>query len=459
MKKILIPVCVAVGALLAGVILLRAGVFGPVAPAAPSPTPVPAATPSPTPEPTPTPTPEPTPSPTPTPTPTPTPETEAERYVLSFVGDCTLASSQHSKGAAGSFEKVVGDDLSWPFAATKQYFENDYLSIANMEGTFTDATTSSGGTFTFKSDAKYAGIFTEGSIELVTLGNNHAGDYKEQGRKDTKAALEAAGVLYADEDGTCLYQSGDGPVIGVYAKLFPTAAQVRAGVQKLKNDGAEFIIAALHWGKEGSYRPNVDQITAGQAAIDAGADLVYGSHPHVLQKAEEYGGGWIFYSLGNWSFGGNTNPRDRDTAIIQVTVVRGADGSLSVEKVDMIPCKLSGSDAANDYQPQPYEAGTEEYERAMSKLLGTYDGPDFTPDYSAFEPAPSASQAPVDTPNPSQTQTPTITVTQAPGPTFNPSDVPDNQEVITIPSDGETPGGTIFLPGLGNLPDGSIVEE
>ena len=398
MKKILIVLTVTVSILLAGVVSMRAGAFGPVV----EPTPTPAPTPEPTPTPTPTPTPEPTPTPTPTPTPEPTPTPGPEYFTLSFVGDCTIGSSQYNN----SYEDVVGDDLEWPFAATKQYFENDYLSIANNEGTFTTSPYSDMGTFTFKSDPKYAGVFSAGGIDLVTLGNNHAGDYLEQGRKDTKAALEAENIYYADEDGWVVYQMDDGPAIGVYSKLWPTADKVKKGIEALKDAGAEFIIAALHWGNEGSYRANADQVAVGHAAIDAGANIVYGCHPHVLQKTEEYGGGWIFYSLGNWSFGGNTNPRDRDTAIIQVTLKREFAGTLSIDDVTFIPCKLSGKDASNDYQPQPYEEGSEEYERAMSKLLGTYEGPDFTPDYSAYGgSSPTATDTPEMTPTPQEVST------------------------------------------------------
>ncbi|MBE6997002.1 MAG: CapA family protein, partial [Ruminococcaceae bacterium] len=107
-------------------------------------------------------------------------------------------------------------------------------------------------------------------------------------------------------------------------------------------------------------------------------------HPHVLQRAEAVGEGWILYSMGNWSFGGNTAPRDRDTAIAQITVRRDPDGSLHLAPPQFIPCKLSGSDGVNDYQPTPYEPDTPEYERAMGKLDGSWTGADLSIDYSAF---------------------------------------------------------------------------
>ena len=130
-----------------------------------------------------------------------------------------------------------------------------------------------------------------------------------------------------------------------------------------------------------------DDIDAMDRMVDeylAGADIVYGTHPHTLQPIEEYKGKYIYYSMGNWSFGGNTAPRDRDTAIAQITVKREADGTVSLETPVLIPCKLSGHDAYNDYQPQPLDPESAEYARAMSKLDGSFTGPDLSIDYSAF---------------------------------------------------------------------------
>lgn len=337
-----------------------------------------------TPEPTPQPTPETTPESKPEPTPEPTPEPEPEYFVISMVGDCTPASSQHHKGTAYAFETIIGTDYALPFAKTKEYFENDYLSIANLESTFTQSTESNGATFVFKSDAEYAQVFSQGSIEMVVLGNNHVQDFGSEGAEDTKAALDAAGVYYAADDDWYIYQRDDGLKVGVYSKLYPTVENVTTGIAELKDAGAELIVAALHWGIEGSYQVTSDQTAVGHAAVDAGALIVYGCHPHVLQRTEEYNGALILYSLGNWSFGGNTNPRDRDTAIAQVTVIRDIDGSISISEANYIPCELSSAQGYNDYQPHVYEKNSEGYDRVISKLDGSFSGPDLSIDYSAF---------------------------------------------------------------------------
>ena len=115
-----------------------------------------------------------------------------------------------------------------------------------------------------------------------------------------------------------------------------------------------------------------NQESFAHAAIDAGAHIVFGTHPHVLQKMEAYNGGYIFYSLGNFSFGGNTAPRDVDTAIAQVTVKKDGD-SWAVDDYDLIPCRLSSTDSKNDYCPRPYKEDEEGYARALGKLRQLLD--------------------------------------------------------------------------------------
>lgn len=323
--------------------------------------------------------PEPTPDPTPVPTPEPTPET----FIISMVGDCTLASSQYYPGI---FESYIDDSMSWPFSGTVQYFENDYLTIANLECSFSNEALTSSSTFHFLAPAAYAEILAKGGVDFVTYANNHTADFGEAGMADTEAALDAAGVAWAGPDGICIFRTGDGITVGLYsAPWIATEDEVVAGVEALSaREDVDLVIALMHWGLEGSYQVTDGQTQLGHAAIDAGADFVYGSHPHVLQRIETYHGGYIFYSLGNWSFGGNTAPRDRDTAIIRVTVKRDTDGTVTLDGYTAIPCCLSSTPAINDYRPEPYDEDSDEWARAMSKLDGTFTGPDLTIDYSAY---------------------------------------------------------------------------
>lgn len=336
----------------------------------------------------------PSPTPVPTPTPTPTPET----YTLSVIGDCTLWSNanyaQHPAGYAG----VINGDYYYPFSNTIQYFENDDFTIANFECILSDKNLSYDYTqvyFPFIAPTEYANIIIDGGVDFVTTANNHIMDCYEAGETSTYETLEAYGIPFGKEGQAQLYTTDSGLVIGIYCSgkdLAPNKTKALNAIQQLIDDGAEYIICAFHWGQELYYEPNQAQIDLAHACIDAGADLIYGSHTHCLQPIEEYGDGLILYSMGNWTFGGSTMPSDPDTAIVQVELTRNDDGSVSRTGMDVIPCCVSSKiDAAmvkeqnyNDYKPTPYEEGSEGYNRVLSKLTGEFEATSQGADYSGW---------------------------------------------------------------------------
>ena len=306
---------------------------------------------------------------------------EPERFSLNFVGDCTLAANPAYQGGPNGYDTITGGDFSYPFAKTLSYFSDDDFTFANLECCLTETREARAKTFVFRTGPEYARVLTEGSVEFVTLANNHVLDFGQQGYDDTKAAVAAEGIAYAGRDEYELYETERGLKIGVYAVSFGTVEQIQAGIQKVRDAGAEFVIAALHWGDEGSYQVNPDQRAQGHAAVEAGADFVYGSHPHTLQPVEEYQGVLIYYSMGNWTFGGNTNPRDKDTLILHLTVERAADGSVRVVEAENIPCSCSGEESYNNYQPVPLSEDDPRYARVLSKLDGSFTGADLSIGY------------------------------------------------------------------------------
>lgn len=311
-------------------------------------------------------------------------EPEHERFTISLVGDCTLEGNR--------FQSLCGDDMGYPFENVREYFENDDATIANLECNFSDALLSSSSLFHFKAPTENADMLVSGGIDFVTTANNHIMDYGQRGLDDTLSALDERGIAYGIDGQSVVFTTESGLKLGIYCGyggFMISETQIKEAIDKLKADGAEYIICALHWGVEGAYRPNAYQKNLAHAAIDAGADLVYGSHPHVLQPTEEYGGGLILYSLGNFSFGGNSFPRDYDSVIVQLTLCRNADGDVSLEACDYIPCSISGSDENNDFRPTPYKKGSKEFERTMSKLDGSFTGADLEVDYSFLDPDPS----------------------------------------------------------------------
>ena len=349
-------------------------------------------------------------------TPAPTPEPEPEYFTISMVGDCTLAEAKTRRGWGTAYQVVVGKDYAYPFAKTVDYFKDDYLTIANLECVLSDKYYDSIEQFVFLAPAAYANILTEGSVEFVTLANNHTLDFGQNAYDDTCQALDAVGVAHAGEDETFIYQTDDGLKIGLYclynrltgnALGIQSAAQqeqlvaeskekIRAAAQSLRDQGAEYIVACLHMGTEGSYETSAVQVDVCRSTIDAGFDLVYCTHAHRLQPAEKYGGGLIFYGLGNWSFGGHTNPGNGtdpaayDTGIARVTVCRRGE-AVTLEDYTFTPCSISSSvspdtgalnaNTLNNYQPAPYTEGGAAWERTMSILNGAYAGANFVTDY------------------------------------------------------------------------------
>ena len=294
-------------------------------------------------------------------------------YTISFAGDCTLGTDELLYGQSFTFVKVVGDQYDYPFQNVLPYFAEDDLTLVNFEGTLTEHRTPREKKFRFRGPVEYAKILTAGDIEMVNLSNNHSYDYGEGGYESTLDALQKEGVAYVEDESTALYTTDTGLIVGVYAEQFSVNMdKMKKAVAQLRQDGAEIVIVSYHGGTEGSYKLTNLQKDFAHACIDAGADIFFGHHPHVLQAIEEYNGGVIYYSLGNFSFGGNRNPGDKDTAILQQEIVREIDGTVHLGQTKIIPCCLSSTTKKNTYQPTPYEEGTAAYERVLQKLAGTY---------------------------------------------------------------------------------------
>lgn len=309
--------------------------------------------------------------PTEPPTEAPT-EPPDEAFILSFAGDCCLANLK-TWSKDRYFMGTVGTNYEYPFAAVQDYFAADDCTFVNLECVFTESTSSYNKQFVFKGPPAYSQILSVGSVEFANIVNNHTMDYGQVGYDDTAAALDDVGIPYAHQRDTRIFTTESGLTIGVYADNNPKNIDgLKEKIDNMRAEGAELIVVSMHWGAEYYYAPNQIQIDLGHGAIDAGADIVFGTHPHVLQPIEEYNGKYIYYSLGNFSFGGNTNPADKDTAIIQQQVIRKADGSIHLGELTIIPCSVSSTENTNDFQPTPMEPNTEAYDRVLSKLNGTY---------------------------------------------------------------------------------------
>lgn len=298
-------------------------------------------------------------------------EPQVKEITISAVGDCTLGRDD-KYDYTNSLPYVLDQnnyDYSYFFDGVKDVLENDDLTIANLEGPFTTFDQKRDKKFTFKGDLDYPNILLAGSVEAVNLANNHTYDYQERGYLDTLEALDNYGVPYFGYD-NYLIEEINGIKIGMAGTVGWSEEEAKIETDKaivyLKENAADIIIMTYHFGIEREDKQNAIQENIAHYAISSGADLVLGHHPHVLQGIECYDGKYIVYSLGNFVFGGNKNPDDKDTMIFQITFTYEND-KLKNTKVNIIPCSLSSVQEKNDYQPIILEG--EEKERVLNKIL------------------------------------------------------------------------------------------
>ena len=320
---------------------------------------------------------------------------------LSVVGDCTLGTDEtfdYDTSLNAYYENYGADYF---LQNVKDIFSADDLTIANFEGTLTDSDEREDKTFAFKAPASYASILTGGSVEAVNTANNHSHDYGEESFDDTLAALDDAGIVHFGYDETAVMDVKGIKVglVGIYELYdhLEREQQLKDNIAKVKADGAQLIVVIFHWGNETETVPDSNQTTLGRIAIDEGADLVCGHHPHVLQGIETYKGKNIVYSLGNFCFGGNSSPSDMDTMIYQQTFTIDADGVKKDNVTNIIPCSISSAayDGYNNYQPTPAEG--DEATRILGKInersswISTAEGSTFTAKYNSNNDSQSSS--------------------------------------------------------------------
>lgn len=409
----------------------------------PDPNPAPTQTPT---VPTEAPTDAPTQPPTQAPTQAPT-EPPYESFVLTFTGDSTLGTEEDDWNSSDNFVSVVGTDYGYPFRNVADIFAADDCTFTNLEGVLAEKGTGAAEEkrFRFRGPLAYTQILTGSSVEAVSLANNHTYDYGYAGLTSTKNALAGAGIAYAEHQSSTVITTQSGLKIGLYAiSFFLDEADLTEEIADMRAQGVEVIVVSLHKGDEGYYSLTSEQQRIAHFAIDAGADIVWGHHPHVLQKMEEYNGGIIMYSLGNFSFGGNRNPKDKDSAIVQQQIIREKDGTVRLGETTVIPCRVSSVANYNNYQPTPYEVGSEEYNRVLSKLDGTFAGADIPPNYAdPTQPTEVPTQAPTQAPTQKPTQAPTQAPTETPTqkPTEAPTQAP-TQKPTSAPTEKPTQAPT-----------------
>lgn len=282
----------------------------------------------------------------------------AEKQIrLTFTGDVTLGSEEALRDEDFSlihFAEEHGYDYF--FSEVRSLFEQDDLTIVNLEGVLSDSSEGENTkkTYRFRGPTDFSSILSQSSIEMANLANNHSMDYGERGYKDTQAALDRAGVQHFGGHDVCYFEK-DGIRIAFIAMSYTeeNRAERKWLQEKIRSldQEANAVIFCYHGGQEYSDARTEKQMDIAKLAIHAGADLVIMHHPHVVQGMSIFDNRTACYSLGNFCFGGNKRVRAKESLIVAATLTFSDDGVYLGQQLDLYPAHISGTTPQNNYQP------------------------------------------------------------------------------------------------------------
>jgi poly-gamma-glutamate synthesis protein (capsule biosynthesis protein) len=300
--------------------------------------------------------------------------------------------------ARGVATQVQRHGADFPFARVEDRLKTADIRFGNLEFALTDQGQQAHKDYTFRAPSSAGQSLAQAGINIVDLANNHVLDYGGQGLLDTLASLGRAGVLHtgAGPDAerahapTIVEANGlriawlayvnvpDDSISGFVARsleagpgrpgvAWGTADGIRRDVAAAKRS-ADVVIVALHSGSEYTSEPNTVQRDLAHAAIDAGAALVLGAHPHVLQGIEFYQGGVIAYSLGNFVFDlDESDIAQYGLPSVLTMILRVTLDAHGVTGLEIYPAIIN----RNDFRPEPVvgDAARPVYDR-IERLTG-----------------------------------------------------------------------------------------
>lgn len=279
--------------------------------------------------------------------------------VVTLGGDVVLGTRekwQDSPEGLPAYLEQYG--LAYPFANLTELFENDDMTLVNLECVLKDDASSmtKNKQYIFRGATAYAQALVDASIEQVNLANNHVIDYQSAGQATTREALEAVGVAYSGYGDLYVWEI-NGHKIGFGGCWETTYKQdpsvIQRDVEQLKAAQCEVILYSCHWGTE--YDPNHNDLQEqmAQAAISAGANILIGTHPHVVQGVDTQEGAVILYSLGNLMFGGTHDMTTFDGMLAQLRLRFDELGRYQGVVVGLLPVltSSSGDPAVNNFCP------------------------------------------------------------------------------------------------------------
>lgn len=263
---------------------------------------------------------------------------------LLFVGDVMLdrgveaAVKQNSPG-----ESSV--NWSWPFLPIADFLQEADLVFGNLESQISDKGTNVGSIYSFRADPESVQALQYGGFDVVSVANNHSFDYTKAAFDDSVARLQQAAITPLQEhlvikevqDTKIGFLAYSNFAVGVARVNWTNMPQIMQDIAAAKGK-VDILAVSLHAGEEYAKEPNDFQQTFAESAIDSGADLLIGHHPHVLQPLEQYKQGWIIYSLGNFLFDQDFSAETMRGAILEVVVE-----NKKIQEARLIPTRQNSS--------------------------------------------------------------------------------------------------------------------
>lgn len=278
--------------------------------------------------------------------------TLANTVSLTTVGDIMLG-----RGVEQICEQQ--QNYFYPFAKIAPTLQNSDIVFGNLEAPLTPGRKIAGFEMTLRANPAFVLSLQKAGFKVLSIANNHAADFGFQGVINTIHNLNNAGIRtvginlnnHKNQIPTIISINGIRVAFLSYANLNIIAAEklqaikpaniFGLNIEQMQRDvinakkHADVVIVSMHAGEEYHKYPNTIQINFAHAAIDAGADLIIGHHPHVIQSSEKYHGKYIFYSLGNFIFDQNKDLDVRTGLLLQISLDQNGVRNIRVLHVRM----------------------------------------------------------------------------------------------------------------------------
>ncbi len=290
------------------------------------------------------------------------PEEKSKLHLL-FAGDVML-----DRGVEWYIKEIGENDFSFPFKKAKKYLDSFDGVFVNLEGPVSDKGVLSGSIYSFRMEPEAILALKFANIRAVSVANNHAWDYGRLAFEDSLVRLRDANIGYfgggdnSEEAYSAYYfQKNDITVALLGFTEFLKSAEAKAsssGIAFLSNENmknaietakmnADFVFVIMHAGEEYKYEPAERQREYAHSAIDFGADMVIGHHPHVIEATEEYNGKKIFYSLGNFIFDQSFSDETMTTGLLEIVL----------DKNEIVSAELKTGELTKYYELIPPSIG------------------------------------------------------------------------------------------------------